>query len=235
MILSMLTLCGCMDVKDMTEEESDMVAEYSAGVLLRYSDTYQWRLVTKEEGDTDGQTASEPESTEAVSSSEPQTTENADAVSSTAENTSETDEETTVQNVKLNDIYRLDGVNIKLKRGYFCQKYKNIQVSAGSGEKLFIVSFELQNTSSKDKKVNLMKRDFEYPLTIDGESYQLGINILKGNDMKYLNTTIAPGKKTEAVLVYNVPKSAGKSGSDVKLTILETGSGKQSTQNIDID
>ena len=49
MLFAIMTLCGCLDVKNMTDEEADMVAEYSAGVLLRYSDTYEWRLITKEQ------------------------------------------------------------------------------------------------------------------------------------------------------------------------------------------
>jgi hypothetical protein len=222
-----------MDVKNMTEEESDMVAEYSAGVLLRYSDTYPWRLVTKEQKASDEQATSAPEATataqtgDEVSSAEPQPSENTDESLSSADKTD-------VQNVNLDDIYRLDGIRVKVKKGWFCQKYKNIQASAGSGEKLFVISFELYNHSSSVKKINLMKRDLDYPLTIDGEVYQLGINMLEGNDMKYLNTAIRPGKKKTAVLVYTIPKTAGKSSSEVKLTVSESGNSTQSTQNIDI-
>ena len=43
-----VSLTGCMDsVKDLSDEKSDMVAEYSAGLLLRHSDSYSKRLVTK--------------------------------------------------------------------------------------------------------------------------------------------------------------------------------------------
>lgn len=64
LFLAVFSLSGCMDVKDMTEEESDMVAEFSAGVLLRYSDTYQWRLITREQRQAAGETSSPaPEAT----------------------------------------------------------------------------------------------------------------------------------------------------------------------------
>ena len=43
-----VSLTGCMDsVKNLSDEKSDMVAEYSAGLLLRHSDSYSKRLVTK--------------------------------------------------------------------------------------------------------------------------------------------------------------------------------------------
>ena len=43
-----VSLTGCMDsVKNLSDEKSDMVAEYSAGLLLRHSDSYSKRLMTK--------------------------------------------------------------------------------------------------------------------------------------------------------------------------------------------
>ena len=48
-ILSILSLTGCADVSDLTEEQSNLIAQYSAGVLLRYSDSYERRLITKEQ------------------------------------------------------------------------------------------------------------------------------------------------------------------------------------------
>ena len=48
-LLSMMSLTGCMEAENLTEQQSDLIAEYSAGVLLRYSDKYQHRLITKEQ------------------------------------------------------------------------------------------------------------------------------------------------------------------------------------------
>ena len=36
-----------MNVQDLTEKESEMIAEYSAGLLLQYSDQYERRLIKK--------------------------------------------------------------------------------------------------------------------------------------------------------------------------------------------
>lgn len=228
LFLAVFALGGCMDVKDMTEEESDMVAEFSAGVLLRYSDTYQWRLITKEQRQAaaDAEASAAPEET-ASPSEEPQDTDNpAEGGAS--------DDGPVYQDVSLDDVYRLSGVKVSFSDAWACKKYKNIQVPLDSDERLLVVAFKLRNTSSKKRTVNLTKRDFDYPLEIDGATYQLGINLLEGNDMNFLKLSLAPGKAEKAVLVYNIPKSAAKKGTRATVNVREAGSNKQATYNITI-
>lgn len=225
LFLAVFTLGGCMDVKDMTEEESDMVAEFSAGVLLRYSDTYQWRLITKEQRQAADETSSPAPEATITPSEEPQASDNP------AEG-DDSDGTPAIQEVSLDDVYHLDDVKVSFSDAWACKKYKNMQVRQGSDERLFVVAFKLRNTSSKKRSVNLMKRDIDYPLEIDGATYQLGINLLEGNDMKYLKISLAPGETTKAVLVYNIPKSAAKKGTQATVSVHETGSDKQATYNI---
>ena len=45
-----LLLTGCVDnMPDMTEEQSELVAEYAAGLLLKYSPNYQYGLADEDE------------------------------------------------------------------------------------------------------------------------------------------------------------------------------------------
>lgn len=231
LFLTAFTLGGCMGVKDMTEEESDMVAEFSAGVLLRYSDTYQWRLITKEQRQAAGETSSPAPEATVTPSEGPQATVNPAEGGVSGDGSTETP---AIQEVSLDDVYRLNGVNVSFSDAWTCKKYKNIQVRADSDERLLVVAFQLRNTSSKKRSVNLMKRNIEYPLEIDGATYQLGLNLLEGNDMKYLKLSLAPGEKKKAVLVYNIPKSAAKRGMRATVNVREAGSDKQATYNITI-
>ena len=49
-IVSAFFLGGCSEkITNLSEKNSDLVAEYSAGVLLRYSDRYEYRLITKKD------------------------------------------------------------------------------------------------------------------------------------------------------------------------------------------
>ena len=47
--VSVLSLTGCADIKNLSEEQENEIAEYAAGVLLQNSDKYPYRLITKEE------------------------------------------------------------------------------------------------------------------------------------------------------------------------------------------
>ncbi len=231
LFLAVFSLSGCMDVKDMTEEESDMVAEFSAGVLLRYSDTYQWRLITREQRQAAGETSSPAPEATITPSEGPQAADNVSGSGVSGDGSAET---SAFQNVSLDDVYHLDDVKVSFSDAWTCKKYKNIQVPLDSDERLLIVAFQLRNTSSKKQSVNLMKRNIDYPLEINGETYQLGLNLLEGNDMKYLKLSLAPKETKKAVLVYNIPKSMAKKGTRATVNIHEAGSNKQATYNITI-
>ena len=48
--LSAILLTGCVDaMPELTAEQSDIIAEYAAGLLLKYSPRYQYRIVSEEE------------------------------------------------------------------------------------------------------------------------------------------------------------------------------------------
>jgi len=45
----MFSLSGCMEIKDISDKKSDLVAEYAAGALLRNSPKYEKRLITQKD------------------------------------------------------------------------------------------------------------------------------------------------------------------------------------------
>ena len=47
--VSVLSLTGCADIKNLSEEQENEIEEYAAGVLLQNSDKYPYRLITKKE------------------------------------------------------------------------------------------------------------------------------------------------------------------------------------------
>jgi hypothetical protein len=51
-----ITLTGCIHETNITEEESDAVAEYMAGLLLKYDDKYDKALIPKDEIGIDSKT-----------------------------------------------------------------------------------------------------------------------------------------------------------------------------------
>ena len=162
-----VSLTGCMDsVKDLSDEKSDMVAEYSAGLLLRHSDSYSKRLVTK--ADQTGNNSQEdvqttatpapvvsqtpvpPAASASLVPSESQTAESSPPVSGSAV-------DTTMPSVKLGDIYKKDGLQVTYGSYRFCRQYKSgsSQITAKSGNVLLVVDFRVKNTRRSKRKIEL--------------------------------------------------------------------------------
>ena len=49
-VMSAMLLTGCVDsMPELTAEQSEMVAEYAAGLILKYSPKYDYKIVSEEE------------------------------------------------------------------------------------------------------------------------------------------------------------------------------------------
>ncbi len=213
-ILSILSLTGCADFSDLTEEQSNLIAQYSAGVLLRYSDSYERRLITKEQLKKQGAEEVAPEQPETqttpVASAVPtDTTADAEASQKPAE----------TPGVTVNDFFQFDGVTVTYDSYRFASKYGSTQIRADEGETLLIVTFMLKNTTGKTKELNLMKRtDISYQADVDGEQYQPGISMLENGGLNQLSTTLKAGEKERAVLIYRMNQDK-KGAASVVLTL----------------
>ena len=213
MLFLMTSLCGCVNVQEMTEEQSDLVAEYSAGVLLRYSYRYDRRLITKEQLAAQDESENEAGSTavpEATPSPSPQPADAATAVSG-----SSVDEARAT--VSLNDVYHVNGLDFSYQSHRFCKKYST-QIKAEKGEVLFVAEFKVKNRTGKKQKVNLGKRNISYNLTVDGSEYQPTISILPNMGLNYLNTAIPAGKSEKAVLIYRMSEER-QQASEITLSV----------------
>lgn len=218
LIVSMISLTGCMNVKDMSEEKSGLVAEYAAGVLLRYSDQYEHRLITRDQLEDQGveapatPVAANPTETPAVSVVP-------DAPQTSGEAPEPTVEE--VPEVSLDELYQLSGIEVSYDSCEFTKRYGNSEIRAEEGETLFVVTFALKNVSGAGKKVNLMdRREIQYTLDMDGNQYFPGISMLSNGGLAYLETTIKKGKTEKAVLIFRMDQER-TAASSATLTIEE--------------
>lgn len=229
-----VSLTGCMDsVKNLSDEKSDMVAEYSAGLLLRHSDSYSKRLVTK--ADQTGNNSQEdvqttatpapvvsqtpvpPAASASLVPSESQTAESSPPVSGSAV-------DTTMPSVKLGDIYKKDGLQVTYGSYRFCRQYKSgsSQITVKSGNVLLVVDFRVKNTRRSKRKIELGNKKIDYTLNVDGNNYQPGISILENMGLNYLDTTLKSGGSEEAVLIFEMSKDK-KKASQISLTVSRGG------------
>lgn len=225
-----VALVGCADLPAITEQQSDLIAEYAGGVLLRYSHRYDLRLV-KQDVDEDGvEDSASAVSGGAVATEEP--TASPAKPTASPESTSEPDkpdestepEATEEPTVSLNDLYNIKGLDFKYKYSKFTNKYPEksdaVEITPEKGEILYVVAFGIKNTGKKAVKINLTERPFHYELSIDGDTVLPTLSLLPNGGLNYLMTTIKPGKTEEAVLIFNLAKSK-KGTKDNVLSITE--------------
>ena len=216
--VSVLSLTGCADIKNLSEEQENEIAEYAAGVLLQNSDKYPYRLITKEEKEvteTPTPMPATPTSAAAQASDAPQ--------ESQPEQTAATPEDSQKE-VSLDDLYHLKGVSISYTSYRLADKYGSSQVRAEQGKKLLVAEFSLKNNSGAKKKVKLIdRRKITYQLNVDGTTYSPQISLLE-NQLDYLEAAIAKGKSQKAVLVFQVDKNATNASS------IEEGNNKTSVK-----
>ena len=220
--VSVLSLTGCADIKNLSEEQENEIAEYAAGVLLQNSDKYPYRLITKEEKEvteTPTPMPATPTPTAAQASDAPQ--------ESQPEQTAAAPEDSKKE-VSLDDLYHLKGVSILYTSYCLADKYGSSQIRAEQGKKLLVAEFSLKNNSGAKKKVKLIdRRKITYQLNVDGTTYSPQISLLE-NQLDYLETVIAKGKSQKAVLVFQVDKNA-TNASSIDLSI-EEGNNKTSVK-----
>lgn len=210
---SMCMLVGCVEGKSLTEEQQDVIAEYSAGVLLRNYDKYNQRLVK-----TEPVVPAVTEQPTAAPATEPPVTD-----SGTSQPGAEEEEQ--LNEVSLDDLYHVSGMKVSYDSYVACNEYPKdspMQLTAKKGQFLLVVRFVVKNKSSKPLSVDLMKREISYLLNMDGKEYQPVIAMQENGGMNYLKTKLKAGASEKAILVYEIPDES-KDPESMVLTVKDGG------------
>ena len=166
-----------------------------------------------------------PESSDSPdSSTAPDATQAPEASESPEAAETETPEATEEPKLTLDELYDIDGLSFSYKSSKFTRRYPedsdDIVISPDYGQILYVVSFNIKNTTSKAIRVNLTERAFHYELDIGGDTVLPTISLLPNGGLNYLMTRIGAGKTEEAVLIFNVDRSRRNSKGNT-LTITE--------------
>ncbi|MDD5934892.1 MAG: DUF5067 domain-containing protein [Clostridiales bacterium] len=198
LMLSMIGLTGCTSAISLSEDEENMVAEYLAQVVLYDQDTYVEALVSPT-----------PTPIPTVTPTPTQSPEVTKAPSNTSTQGSQTG---TTANQQANaDYVQVMGIS-DLKAEYTGYEVEmaytdaSFNLQASKGNELFVVKFEITNTSKKDKEFSLGDLNINYILDINTGNNIKPLITLKDNDLRYINTKIKAGKKIEGVLMFEVKK-----------------------------
>ncbi len=192
----MLTACG-ESVPEMTEEENAQVVEYAAGLLLKYDQNYENRLV--EEDPEAEEKASEKEKTES------------DEVKQESQETQAADTSAVEANKSVQGFYGIKGVEVKYINYELKDVYPDGNVeeasyamSAESGYKLLVLNFEMKNTTQQDVDVNMASTGVKFKISVNGGQPEYALTTILPNDLSTYMGTISVGDTKNLVLVGEV-------------------------------
>lgn len=228
--LLILSLCamflvGCEKVVELTDEETQLIAEYAAELLLKYDINYVDRI---DEGNQKAEEMSSEalekfingETTTSNATTEENTKEEVTTEQSEGTNRHESESETgdagteeepvigTEQDIAV--IAGIEGAKITFWEHFVADKYPDteeqgdfIHLEASQGYRLLVLKFNVENLTDDVLAVNMIDKELDYRLVCNGTSAKPMLTILM-DDLGTLETNVEPGVPQEAVLVFQI-------------------------------
>jgi len=231
-------LVGCDKQLTLNTEENDLIAEYIAGVMLKYSFSDKWNY-EKASHRVDAYQIKDPSSLNGGGATSLNLSANTEPTTSSQASNATTSAVGGSQNVKDNtqtteDVLTsmisalgLNGIDVKYKTYSVGDRYPTeeyaICVSASEGFKVLAVEFELTNNTDSAVTVNTTNKGVLFRLNTKDRTLTQYATMLK-NDLVYLdNVTIDSGSSYSAVVVFQVPLSSADNLTAATLSVYQNG------------
>ena len=230
--MAALTGCGKNDIS-LTNEENDLVAEYIAGTLLKYSYDNEWKYQKLNTAQKTGvtTTAGTNSSTQTPSQSQAGNSQKPTASSSSAASTATVSASgaagTTSTDLmgSLPSALGLSGVTVKYKDYVTGSSYPSdayISVPAQQGYKVVAVELTLTNTSGQAVTLN-SSGNVTFKLEVGGTVVSNYASILKNDITTLKNVSLAAGASKDVVVLFQVKESDASSVAGSSMTATSSG------------
>ncbi len=214
--MSAMLLTGCIDaMPELTAEQSDIITEYAAGVLLKYSSNYNYKIADEEEvlaAMAARQEAAEPE-TAAETETE---TDIVQAEGEANQNTSPTEAETETEAEQIQFVADLDfaaelGIDdliIRYQSFEICSAYPGdntgFSVDAAQGKKLLVMHFDMEGLPEEDVDCNLFDYEIKMRVNINDTGSTSVLSTLIPNDLGTYMDIVPAGEIVDVVAVAEI-------------------------------
>ncbi|MBE5935431.1 MAG: DUF4352 domain-containing protein [Lachnospiraceae bacterium] len=219
-----LMLTGCTGDNNLSQREQNVVADYTAQIVLRHSKGYEYKLVDvsgnpfiREEIDETSLSKDEDKEEEQEQEKEEQEKEQQDNETEGDSNTQDSEEETK-EEVSIGSAL---GFNEKIKVEVMKTKVVDdlskgaYYLEAEKGKKLVKVDFKITNKG--DKKAKVLYNNSNCKLYIEAKEYS-PLQTAIDNDLNFLSASIEKNKSITASLVYSVDEKDAKLDKKIEIT-----------------
>lgn len=206
--ISACMLTGCIDsMPDMTEEQSELVAEYAADMLLKYSPNYHYRIADKEEV-ASAEAEMETSQEESQPSQDLSQTGSGETVSVGAEASVEDGAE-----YDLAAFFGMDQFSIMYASCEVTDAYPNAEsgvgfsVTAPQGYNLLVLHFDVENLGEEAAQCDLFDQISKVSVNVNDAGYVQALSTLLTNDLTTYMEDIPAGEVADAVVVVPVEQT----------------------------
>lgn len=208
LLIIAMSLTGCIKNNDLSDKEIGIVAEYMAGLLIKYDDNYKPGLIDEDELYLSLEEEA-TEDTQPSPSSTPLADEN-DIGNQDENNSGNQDEET--GKYTISEVIGIDGLDIQYVGYKLYEIYPDDETSSyfsitpREGNQLLVASFAIENKTDKNIRLDLRKADISYQLDINIGTIHKPYMAFLENDLRLINMVIEKKTTQKAVLIFEVPK-----------------------------
>lgn len=215
LLSSSITGCGFIPTIGLNEEDTEIVAEYAAGLLAKYEKGHSMGLVRVDDLDMDALYAT-PTPTPIVPP-EPLVTEETeveydDSLVGDDDTLAEEKEDVQITLIPLNESFGLDNCGLEFSYMERCETYPEsdeqlvFAMNATTGYDLIVVHFNMTNTSGQEQTYLTNLNGYKVRFIVNGEDkYRCDFTILP-NDLTSFSGKLASGETGDAILIFELPQ-----------------------------
>lgn len=217
-------LSGCVSViPELSEDETEIVTQYMADLLLKYDANYQSALLNEEElavaleeEKEKAEEAKRQEEEQARLEEEKAEASKADDIEVVGGNNASDGSDSGSVNASgtiadMSGALGLADADFDYLGYEICTQYPNDEdslyfaMTPTAGKELLILKFNFANVSGGEYAVDMMSQGASFAISVNGESYVPVLTTLLENDLSMLMATIPVESGKEVVLVTEVP------------------------------
>ncbi len=220
MIGMCISVCGCTKVRELKTEQNDIIAEYAAGVLVKYSYAYKGKYT-----DLSGDFKSEiilPETEPSDEETTPEET-TPDITDETTPSESAGEQETEKGKWDVSEAMGLNGLELEYRSYIITKEYPDDEnavftFTAQEGYTFAVMKFLLVNKTGSDITVDNseLKPAVKAYFNDKAPVYNYA-NLMKDDITNLKNVTVTAGSSREAILVYMIEDELAEHITGIKL------------------
>ena len=212
----LMTGCGSV-MPELTEEETEIISEYAAGVLLKYDRVSSGRLMSMPEYEEEENRKAEREKarTEEKPAEEESAPEESRADDTEVVDVSQDGETGAATPATIEEYYGIQNITIQYTGYELAESYPAdgggeeifFAMDATEGMQLLILKFTASNGSTTDQTLDMLGHEARFRISVNGGSGENALSTMLLNDLQTYDDVIPAGSSVELVSIVEVPQS----------------------------